>query len=78
MNIAENLLKIKAIVRELELLMANANPLDKKCLFEPYVRLHAETSQGVIEADRIGNATPQDAEKLVGAWFADKNWEQHL
>ena len=55
MNIAENLLKIKAIVRELELLMANANPLDKKCLFEPYVRLHAETSQGVIEADRLGN-----------------------
>lgn len=78
MNIAENLLNIKAIVKELELLMANANPKDKTCLFEPYVRLHAETSQGVIEADRIGNAAPQDAEKLVKTWFSDKSWEQHL
>lgn len=78
MNIAENLLNIKAIVKELELLMATVNPKDKTCLFEPYVRLHAETSQGVIEADRIGNATPQDAENLVKTWFSDKSWEQHL
>ena len=78
MNIAENLLKIEAIVKELKLLMAYASPLDKSCLFEPYVRLHAETSQGVIEADRLGNATPEDAENLVKTWFQDKTWEQHL
>jgi len=55
MYIAENLLKIKAIIKEIEILLMNANPIDKTALFEPYVRLHAETSQGVIEADRMGN-----------------------
>lgn len=78
MNIAENLLRIESIVKELKLLMAYASPLDKSCLFEPYVRLHAQTSLGVIEADRLGNVNPTDAEKLVKTWFADKSWEQHL
>ena len=55
MNSAENLIKIKAIVKEIELLMSNANPIDKKALFEPYTRLYAEVGQGVIEADRLGN-----------------------
>ena len=78
MNIAENLLRIKAIVRELEALMATANPINRDCLFEPYVRLHIESSQGVIEADRIGNHKPKDAEELVNKWFPDKKWEKGI
>lgn len=78
MDIAEHILRIKEIVKELEKLIAYASPLKQDLYFDPSVRLHAATTGLVIEADRIGNATPQDAEKLVGAWFADKNWEHHL
>lgn len=55
MKIAEHLVKIKSIVKELELLMAVANPMDKNHLFEPAVRLEVEVCDLVNEADRLGN-----------------------
>jgi len=78
MEISENLLKIKAIVKELELLLCNANPIDKGALFEPYTRLYANAGQGVIEADRLGNLPATPAETLVNKWFHDVHWESDL
>lgn len=78
MDIAENLIKIKAIVRELEQLVSNASPIDKSALFEPYTRLYANAGQGVIEADRLGNAPPPSAVDLVEKWFHDVHWESDL
>jgi len=55
MLIAEKLLRIKAIVKEIELLIAEANPVNKDYLFEPAIRLEIETCALLIEADRLGN-----------------------
>ena len=78
MDIAEHLIKIKSIVKELEKLTAYAAPLRKDLYFDPAVRLHAATSELVIVADKIGNAATKDAASLVKAWFADIRWEKHL
>lgn len=78
MDIAEHLLKIKAVVNELEKLIAYASPLSKDLYFDPSVRLHAATTALVIEADRIGNLEEQNIDVIVAGWISDCHWESHL
>jgi len=78
MNIAENILNMKAILKELEILVADSSCINRDALFEPYTRMNAEVGQGLIEADRLGNTPSKDAVGLVKEWFADYRWESNL
>lgn len=78
MDISERLIRIKAIVKELEQLCAQASPMKKDLYFKPFTHLYAEVGQGLIEADRLGNTEADNVEIMVNSWIADFNWEGHL
>lgn len=54
-DISEHVIKAKKLLSEIEELIAPASMIPKSKFFELSVELHAETSQLVIEADRLGN-----------------------
>lgn len=55
MDLAERILRIESVLMELKQIACYASPIRKELGFEPSVRLHAETSQLVIEQDKAGN-----------------------
>lgn len=78
MDIAENVLHIEKIIKELKLLMCNANPVDKAALYEPFTRLYASVGQGLVKAYDMGNLPDRTPEALVNQWFHDAKWEKDL
>ncbi|CAB4121596.1 hypothetical protein UFOVP14_43 [uncultured Caudovirales phage] len=55
MQISENIIKLKAIVKRLESLSASANPIDYAPIFDAWIEAHIVVGSGMIEADRLGN-----------------------
>jgi len=79
MDISERLIRIKAIVKELEQLCAQASPMKKDLYFKPFTHLYAEVGQGVKEAEKLLVADPSSAiEVIVNSWVSDFNWEGYL